>query len=127
MVIPNEIVNQLHQLDCEEVATQFQIVEVKGHQAHCFLHEDKHPSLSFRRNHWKCFSCDKGGDAISLVIERFSMSFIEACVLLCHQFNIPLPYKNNTKQLLARTQHRPKKISPQLEEEFDHEVASFII
>lgn len=66
MYIPDNIVNILHKLDCETVARKFGINIVK-HQAHCFMHEDKHPSLAFKNNCWKCFACDKGGDAISII------------------------------------------------------------
>ena len=48
MRIPTDIVNQLHALDCEDVAKRFDI-HVKGHMTHCFKHEDKVPSLGFRK------------------------------------------------------------------------------
>lgn len=52
MKIPNEILHQLHEMNCEDVAKRFGL-EVKNHMAHCFKHDDRIASLSFRKNHWK--------------------------------------------------------------------------
>ena len=59
MKIPNEILHQLHEMNCEDVAKRFGL-EVKNHMAHCFKHDDRIASLSFRKNHWKCFSRFQG-------------------------------------------------------------------
>ena len=63
MRIPDEIIRQLHEINCEDAAKRFGL-DVKKHMAHCFKHNDRIASLGFRNNHWKCFSCDIGGDAI---------------------------------------------------------------
>lgn len=74
MRIPNNIVTELHNLNCEDVAQRFGL-NPKGHKCRCFKHDDRIASLGFRQNHWKCFSCDVGGDAIALAQEYFSVSY----------------------------------------------------
>ena len=129
MYIPDNIVNILHNLDCETVARKFGINIVK-HQAHCFMHEDKHPSLAFKNNCWKCFACDKGGDAISLIKEMFNLSFQESCILLCEQFNIILP--NSVKSEFDNMKFSKLRLTRQIKTEdnslvFDNEVATSIV
>lgn len=129
MYIPENIVNVLHNLDCETVARKFGINIVK-HQAHCFMHEDKHPSLAFKNNCWKCFACDKGGDAISLIKEMFNLSFQESCIILCEQFNIILP--NSVKSEFDNMKFSKLRLTRQIKTEdnslvFDNEVATSIV
>ena len=54
----------------------------------CPLHDDHHPSLHLNapRNIFKCFSCGKGGDVISLVMQVRSLSFPDACEWLVKEF-----------------------------------------
>lgn len=98
-MISPETIKKLHELNCEDVARRLGL-EVNMHQAHCFMHQDKRPSLAFKNNLWKCFACDKGGDAISLVEEKCNLSFVEACTWLCEQYHIYTPSTNlkNTKR-----------------------------
>lgn len=128
MNIPNDIVDNLHNLNCEEVAKRFNI-EVKNHMAHCFKHEDRVASLGFRRNHWKCFSCDVGGDAISLIRELFSVSFQEACIILCDEYGIQLPIPvNQVKKYHTSIESIRRKQLPKDEKlPFDKEVAEFVM
>lgn len=91
MKISDEILHKLHELDCEDVAKRFGI-DVKRHKAHCFNHDDRIASLGFRGNHWKCFSCGIGGDAITFIQEKFSVSFVEACRILTDEYGIPISY-----------------------------------
>lgn len=97
-MISPETIKKLHELNCEDVARRLGL-EVNMHQAHCFMHQDKRPSLAFKNNLWKCFACDKGGDAISLVEEKCNLSFVEACTWLCEQYHIYMP-STNLKNLI---------------------------
>jgi len=128
MNIPNDIVDNLHNLNCEEVAKRFNI-EVKRLMAHCFKHEDRVLSLGFRRNHWKCFSCDVGGDAISLIRELFSVSFQEACIILCDEYGIQLPISvTQVKKYRTSIESIRRKQLPQEDKlPFDKEVAEYVI
>ena len=128
MRIPTDIVNQLHALDCEDVAKRFDI-HVKGHMTHCFKHEDKVPSLGFRKNHWKCFSCDVGGDAITLIQELYSLSFTDACIILAEEFRIQIPEIGNKTKKWKESVVMLRQRKPTTDEVsiFDREVAEFIM
>lgn len=74
--IPQHILRQLRDLSCEETAKQLGM-NVKRQMMSCPWHTDKKPSLGFKGNHWKCFSCDRGGDAIELVRQLYSLSLAQ--------------------------------------------------
>ena len=128
-MISPETIKKLHELNCEDVARRLGL-EVNMHQAHCFMHQDKRPSLAFKNNLWKCFACDKGGDAISLVEEKCNLSFVEACTWLCEQYHIYMPSTNlkNTKKR-PKLRHRRTLVIDREESrpDFDGDVASAII
>lgn len=54
------------------------------------MHDDHNPSLAFRKNGlgWKCFVCDKGGNAVGLVMARLGCDFKQACEWLCQEYGI---------------------------------------
>lgn len=68
MFIPQEIKERLDRISVYDVAAKLNI-EIKGNIAQCFMHDDQHPSLRFKKsnNSWKCYVCDKGGHSIELV------------------------------------------------------------
>lgn len=63
-----------------QVASELGII-VRKNKCICFLHHEKTPSLSFdpRRNIWKCFGCNEGGNVIKLVEKKLNCTFVEAC------------------------------------------------
>ena len=44
-------------------------IGVGCHKALCPFHDDRHPSLRFKGNRFKCFSCGESGDVIDLVMK----------------------------------------------------------
>lgn len=128
MQIPNEIIRQLHDMNCEDVARKFGL-KIKNHMAHCFKHDDRTASLGFRRNHWRCFSCDMGGDSITFIQDKFSVSFVDACRILASEYgiNIPSMAKRSTKwkdSIINRCLNESVNDATCL---FDQEVAEFIM
>lgn len=53
-------------------------------------------SIHPRKGIWKCFACDKGGDAISWTMEYDKISYVDACRLLAGKANITLSDDNVT-------------------------------
>lgn len=74
-----EISNNVNLL---EYVGQYMDLEKRGddYYAHCPLHIDKTPSLSINpeANKWYCFSCGRGGDIISYLIEYEGLRFDQA-------------------------------------------------
>ena len=63
---------------------------VKYHKALCPFHSDHKPSLTFKENKWKCWSCGESGDTISLVKKVLHKDFLGACRWLANENNIIL-------------------------------------
>ena len=61
----------------EKVADKIGIRVVR-HKALCPFHEDRHPSLHFKNNRFKCFACGASGDVIDLVQRYLNVEFKEA-------------------------------------------------
>ena len=67
----------------------------------CPFHDDHHPSLHLNapRNIYMCFSCGKGGDVISLVMQVRNLSFPDACEWLVKEFCVSVtPEKSRGKR-----------------------------
>ena len=65
---------------------------------HCPFHADKHPSMHVNTNKgkWACYVCNKGGDAISFVMEKENCTFPEALNLICSRHGGPAAGYNKT-------------------------------
>ena len=63
---------------------------VKHHKALCPFHPDHKPSLTFKKNKWKCWSCGEDGDTISLIQKVLHKDFLDACRWLADENNIIL-------------------------------------
>lgn len=93
---PAEIRDQIRRATdiVDLVGSHLQLVR-RGHLhlALCPWHEDTRPSLQVdeRRQTYKCWVCDKGGDVFSFVMEREGLSFPEAMRVLADRAGIVLP------------------------------------
>ncbi|MBO7592247.1 MAG: hypothetical protein J6T00_02610 [Bacteroidaceae bacterium] len=63
---------------------------VKGHKALCCFHNDHRPSLTFKKNKFRCWSCGESGDSISLVERVLGKNFLDACRWLADEHNVIL-------------------------------------
>ena len=82
-------IERLRSLSSEGAAKRLGI-DVKQHKALCPFHDDHTPSLTFKRNKWKCWSCGEDGDTISLVEKILHKDFLDACRWLADENNIIL-------------------------------------
>ena len=90
-------------LDIEDVARQYGLDVNKNHKACCPFHGDKHPSLSFKNQHYRCFSCGASGDAIDLARELLGLSLQETLLKLNEDFGLGLSEKRYTsKSVVSR-------------------------
>lgn len=71
-----------------------------NHFCRCIYHDEKTPSLSFKadKNFFHCFSCEKGGDIITLVQDKLHLDFVEACKYLEDMYGIKLYEKSKNYQ-----------------------------
>ena len=80
-------IEKLRSLSCEGVAQRLGI-KVHRHKALCCFHNDHTPSLTFRKNKFKCWSCGESGDSISLVQKVLHKDFLDACRWLADEHNV---------------------------------------
>lgn len=129
--IPNDIYSKLTEINCEDVATRLGLT-VRNHKCNCFMHEDRHPSLSFfnkGRTAWKCFACNTGGSAIQLVMQFFGSSTYDAGVWLGNEFGIWQQLNNTTTVRWEPKVYVNPAQDEMLSEKkiFDSEVAQFVL
>jgi len=92
-------IEKLRDLPIEGVAERLGL-RVTRHKSLCPFHDDHHPSLTFKKNKYKCWSCGASGDAISLVEKMLGKGFREACLWLANENNVIL------------TEYKPKDATP---------------
>ena len=90
---------KLRDLPIEGVAERLGL-RVERHKCLCPFHDDHTPSLSFRNNKFKCWSCGESGDAISLAEKVLGSPFLDACKWLANEHNVIL------------TEYKPKEMRP---------------
>ena len=78
---------KLRDLPIEGVAERLGLT-VKHHKALCCFHDDHTPSLTFKKNKFKCWSCGESGDSISLVQKVLGKDFLDACCWLADEHNV---------------------------------------
>ena len=76
----------------------------------CPFHEERTGSFSVSpaKNLFHCFSCNRGGDAITFIMEKEGLSFMDAVRFIAKHHNIPIEYTQeeyNEKQM-AEEKHR---------------------
>ena len=69
---------KLRDLPIEGVAERLGL-RVERHKCLCPFHDDHTPSMSFKNNKFRCWSCGESGDSISLAMHVLGKDFREAC------------------------------------------------
>lgn len=117
----NDIFDQARErLDIQEVAARYGVQVGRGGKALCPFHNDRHPSMSFKGNRYRCFVCDIGGDSIDLAARLLNLSPVEALRRLNSDFLLGLPIdKPPDKKALedCRRRHRLQRAFEQWEQE----------
>jgi DNA primase len=87
-----------------EVASEFTALKRQGinYSGLCPYpdHNEKTPSFSVtpEKSFYYCFGCQRGGDAIKLVMELKSFSFVEAVSHLAERFGVELKFEGRTPE-----------------------------
>lgn len=83
--------------DILEIAQRLGLNVVRG-KALCPMHGDRHPSLSFKGNRFRCWACGCHGDAIDLVRQVLKLGYADAVawiegsgISLCNNTFTPPP------------------------------------
>ena len=75
----------------------------------CPFHEERTGSFSVSpgKNLFHCFSCNRGGDAITFIMEKENLSFMEAIEFLARRHNITIEYvEEQDKEIVTKNRHK---------------------
>jgi DNA primase len=96
--------------DILEVASEFTALRRQGTNliGLCPYHSEKTPSFSVspEKSFYYCFGCQRGGDAIKLVSELKSFSFVETVSYLAERFGIELELEDSSPEEAKRAEQR---------------------
>ena len=100
MIIARKTIDQVYDLPIDKVISGYTELKKLGANLKglCPFHDEKTPSfvVSPAKGVYKCFGCGKGGNnAVSFVIEKESMQWIEAIKQLAQQHNIIIEYDDS--------------------------------
>ncbi|PIE84645.1 MAG: DNA primase [Bacteroidia bacterium] len=94
----------------EDVVGEYVRLDKRGAnlQGLCPFHNEKTPSfnVSPSRGIFKCFGCGKGGNVVTFLMEKESISFLEAIRILAKRANIELDEKPETPEERERRGER---------------------
>lgn len=93
-----------------EQAFQYYGIDVKSHKALCPFHADKHPSMSFKYNRYKCWVCDAHGGAIDLVMNLFDLSAKDAAARLNTDFKLGFDVHGKQSAVIVRKRQSEKHL-----------------
>jgi DNA primase len=83
-----------------EVASEFTALKRQGtnYTGLCPYHQEMTPSFSVstEKSFYYCFGCQKGGDAIKMIMELKSFSFAEAVSHLAERFGVELKFEGRS-------------------------------
>ena len=100
MIIAQRTIDAIYQLSIEQVILKYCELKKSGASLKgcCPFHDEKTPSfvVTPAKGIYKCFGCGKGGNnPVSFVMEKESMSWIEAIRHLASAFNIMIDYEES--------------------------------
>jgi DNA primase (bacterial type) len=107
-------------LNTADVARRYGLELDRRNKARCCFHfPDAHPSLSFKGNRYKCFSCGASGDAISLVQHLMGLKRpIDAVKLLNADYGLGLDVDGKPDRA-AQQRHENERITVKGFEEWE--------
>lgn len=105
MVIDQQAIQEIKRSITPAQVIEFYTGQQAKHNKYlCPFHNDRHPSLSVKGGHWRCWSCGEHGDVISFAQKYFRIGFQEAVVKIADDFNLDIgmrrpPIKNPLEKL----------------------------
>ena len=127
--IPDDIVVKINELPILNVAEKLGLSVNSKRTTLCFMHNDRSPSLHFnvRKNTFYCYGCSRGGNVISLVMNRLGLSFVDAAQWLIQAYGIDVPNGRKDYRKLKISVALPKAQKVKSEYVPDVELLSWIM
>ncbi len=111
-MISESTLNKVRELSIEDVLRPYVNLSRKGSalMGLCPFHEERTGSFSVSpaKNLFHCFSCNRGGDAITFIMEKEGLSFMDAVKFIAKHHNIPIEYtqEEHTEEKVAEEKHK---------------------
>ena len=110
-MISESTINKVRELSIEDVLEPYVRLSRKGStlMGVCPFHEERTGSFSVSpgKNLFHCFSCNRGGDAITFIMEKENLSFMEAIEFLARRHNITIEYvEEQDKEIVTKNRHK---------------------
>ena len=95
-MISESTISKVRELSIEDVLRPYVKLSRKGSalMGLCPFHEERTGSFSVSpaKNLFHCFSCNRGGDAITFIMEKEGFSFMDAVRFIAKHHNIQIEY-----------------------------------
>ena len=107
-MISKSTINKVRELAIEDVLEPYVRLSRKGStlMGICPFHEERTGSFSVSPGK-NLFSCNRGADAITFIMEKEKLSFMEAIEFLARRHNIPIEYvEGQDKEQIAKIRHK---------------------
>jgi len=111
-MISESVIQKVRNLAIEEVLQPYVKLSRKGStlMGLCPFHTERTGSfaVSPHKNLFHCFSCNRGGDAITFIMEKENLSFMKAVEFIAKQHNIPVEYiqEERNEEQIAEAKHK---------------------
>lgn len=116
-MISDKTIQRVRDLDIADVLKPYVNLRRSGASliGSCPFHTDNKPSFSVSpvKKLFHCFSCQRGGDAISFIMEKENLTFIEAVRKIANDNNIPIEESEaaGTEEDRADARHRESMLA----------------
>ena len=112
-MISEATINKVRDVDIEDVLKPYVGLKRKGSSlvGLCPFHSEKTPSfaVSPQKGLYHCFGCNRGGDAISFVMEKENLSFTDAVVFIAKHHGIAVEYVEEERSEEETSEARHKE------------------
>ena len=111
-MISESVIQKVRNLTIEEVLQPYVKLSRKGStlMGLCPFHTERTGSFSVspHKNLFHCFSCNRGGDAITFIMEKENLSFMKAVEFIAKQHNISVEYiqEERNEEQIAEAKHK---------------------
>ena len=101
--IPDSVIDEiLSKADIADVVGTYVSLKYKGSNMWglCPFHDEKTPSFSVSpsKGIFKCFGCNKGGNAIAFIMAIEGLDYREACLFLAEKYGVTIPDDASSKK-----------------------------
>ena len=111
-MISESTINKVRNLSIEDILKPYVRLSRKGStlMGLCPFHSERTGSFAVtpRKNLFHCFSCNRGGDGITFIMEKENLTFMEAVTFIAKNNGIPIEFSDEerSEEELAEAKHK---------------------